>query len=112
MDHGFNAVNTIWRRLSSVCQSVKGQLFSNDAGPYLGSAGGLRAAAAFMTGNGTRVAAVWTRQRAALLAAVLRQAVAPVADPSASVDLARQRLVAHQAARNVLQVTGDVAALL
>lgn len=36
---------------------------------YLGSAGGAWAAAAFMTGSATRVATVWTRQHAGLLAA-------------------------------------------
>lgn len=36
---------------------------------YLGSAGGAWAAGAFMTRSGARVATVWTRQRAGLLAA-------------------------------------------
>ena len=65
-----------------------------------------------MTGNSTRVATVWTRQRAGLLAAAFCQAVGPVADPSAAVHLTRQRFVTRQAARNVLQMTRDVAALL
>ena len=80
--------------------------------PYLGGAGGAWAAAAFMTGSGARVAAVWTRQRAGLLAAAFCQTVAPVADPSAAVHLAGQGFVTRQATGNVLQVTGDVAALL
>lgn len=65
-----------------------------------------------MTGSGARVAAVWTRQHAGLLAAAFRQALASVADPLAAVNLARQRFVARQAAGDVLQVTRDVAALL
>lgn len=65
-----------------------------------------------MTGDRARVAAVWTRQGAGLLAAAFCQAVAPVADPFAAVHLARQQFTARQAARNVLQMTWDVAALL
>lgn len=66
-----------------------------------------------MAGSGARVAAVGTRERAGLLAAAaVRQALAPVAEPLAAVHFTRQRLVAHQAAGDVLQVTRDVAALL
>lgn len=80
---------------------------------YLGSAGGAWAAAALVTAGGAGVAAVWTGQRAGLLAAALgRQTLGPVADPPAAVHLARQRLVARQAAGDVLQVARDVAALL
>lgn len=79
---------------------------------YLGSAGGAWAAAAFMTGSGARVAAVWTRQRAGLPAAALCQAIAPVANPFAAVHFTWQGFITGQAARNVLQMTGDVAALL
>lgn len=64
---------------------------------YLGSAGGAWAAAAFMTGSGARVATVWTRQRAGLLAAASCQALAPVADPSAAVHFTGQRLITCQA---------------
>lgn len=65
-----------------------------------------------MTGSRARVAAVWTRQRARLLAAAFCQALSPVADPSAAVRFAGQHFIACQAARNVLQMTRDVAALL
>lgn len=79
---------------------------------YLGCAGGAWAAAAFMTGSGARVAAVWTRQHAGLLAAAFCQTLASVADPLAAVNFARQRFITRQAAGNVLQMTRDVAALL
>lgn len=79
---------------------------------YLCSAGGARAAAAWMTGSGARVAAVWTRQHTGLLAAAVCQTLAPVADPSAAVVFTWQCFVACQATGNVLQVTRDVAALL
>lgn len=79
---------------------------------YLGGAGGAWAAAAFMTGSGAWVATVCTRQQAGLLAASFCQTLAPVADPSAAVVLTQQRFITHQATRNVLQVTWDVAALL
>lgn len=65
-----------------------------------------------MTGDRARVAAVWTRQGAGLLAAAFCQAVAPVAHPFAAVHFAWQQFIAGQAAGNVLQMTGDVAALL
>lgn len=58
------------------------------------------------------MAAVWTRQRAGLLAAASCQTLAPVADLSAAVHLTWQLFVTRQATRNVLQVTRDVAALL
>lgn len=79
---------------------------------YLGVAGGAWAAAAFMTGSGTRVTAVWTRQHAGLLAAAFCHTLASVADPSAAVHFAWQRFITHQPAGNVLQMTWDVAALL
>lgn len=79
---------------------------------YLGSAGSAWAAAAFMTGSGARVATVWTRQHAGLLAAAFCQALAPVTDPSAAVLFAWQHFIACQATGNVLQMTWDVAALL
>jgi len=79
---------------------------------YLGAAGGAWAAGALVAGGAARVAAVWTRQRAGLQAAAPPQTVAPVADPSAAVHLARQRFVTRQATGDVLQVTRDVAALL
>lgn len=79
---------------------------------YLGSAGGAGAAAAFMAGSGARVAAVWTGQCARLLAAALSQTLVPVADPSTAVEFTRQLFVTCQATRNVLQMTGNVAALL
>lgn len=78
----------------------------------LGAAGGAWAAGALVAGGAARVAAVWTRQRAGLQAAAPPQTVAPVADPSAAVHLARQRFVTRQATGDVLQVTRDVAALL
>lgn len=65
-----------------------------------------------MTGSGARVAAVWTRQRAGLLAAAFCHALGPVADPSAAVHFTRHHFVTHQAAGDILQVTRDVAALL
>lgn len=58
------------------------------------------------------MAAVWTRQRAGLLAAAFWQALSPVADASAAVHFAGQHFIAHQATRNVLEMTRDVAALL
>lgn len=58
------------------------------------------------------MAAVWPRPDARLAAAVLAHAVAAVADPPAAVAPAGQGLAARQAAGDVLQVTGDVAALL
>lgn len=88
------------------------QLFPAVAFLYLGSAGGAWAAAAFMTGDPARVAAVWTRQGAGLLAAAFCQAVAAVANPFAAVHFAWQQFIARQAAGNVLQMTRDVAALL
>lgn len=65
-----------------------------------------------MTGSGARVATVWTRQRAGLLAAASCQTLAPVADAFAAVHFAWQRFITRQATRNVLQMTWDVAALL
>lgn len=65
-----------------------------------------------VAGRRARVAAVGPRLRAGLPAAALAHAVAAVADPPAAVAPARQGLVARQAAGNVLQVAGDVAALL
>lgn len=58
------------------------------------------------------MAAVWARNRAGLLAAALWQALPPVADASAAVHFAGQRFIARQAARDVEEVTSDVAALL
>lgn len=65
-----------------------------------------------MTGSSARVAAVWSRQRAGLLAAAFWQALSPVTDAFAAVRLAGQRFITHQATRNVLEMTRDVAALL
>lgn len=65
-----------------------------------------------MTGSSAWVAAVWTRQRAGLLAAAFWQALSPVTDAFAAVRLAGQRFITHQATRNVLEMTRDVAALL
>ncbi len=78
---------------------------------YLGGAGGVRAAA-FMTGSGAWVAAVWTRRGAGLLAAAFCQTLAPVTDPSAAVLFTRQCFITRQAAGNVLQMARDVASLL
>lgn len=58
------------------------------------------------------MAAVWTGLHAGLLAAAFCQALSPVADPSAAVHLAGQCFITYQAARNVLQMTQDIAALL
>lgn len=58
------------------------------------------------------MAAVGPRPHAGLPAAALPHALGAVADPPASVVATGQGLVARQAAGNVLQVTGDVAALL
>lgn len=58
------------------------------------------------------MAAVGPRPHAGLSAAALSHALGAVADPPAAVVAAGQGLVARQAAGNVLQVTGDVAALL
>lgn len=79
---------------------------------YLGCAVGAWAAAALMTGSGARVAAVWTKQHAGLLAAAFCHTLTPVAQPSAAVHITWQRFITHQAAGNVLQMTWDVAALL
>lgn len=79
---------------------------------YLGSAGGAWAAAAFMTRSGARVATVWTRQHAGLLAATFCYAITPVANPSAAVHFTQQSFITRQATRNVLQMTWDVTAFL
>lgn len=65
-----------------------------------------------MTGNGARVAAVWTRAGAGLLARRLTQTLAAVANATAAVELTGKVFVTRQATRNVLQVARDVAALL
>lgn len=65
-----------------------------------------------VTGSGARVAAVWTRQSAGLLAAGVWQAVSPVADAFAPVHVAGQCFVTCQTTGDVLQMTRDVAALL
>lgn len=79
---------------------------------YLGGAGGFWAAAASVTGGGAGVTAVWARQCAGLQAAAIPQALPPVADPSATMHLARQRFVTNQSTRDVLKVARDVAAFL
>lgn len=79
---------------------------------YLGTAGGAWAVTAMVAGRWARMAAVRTRLYTGLPAAALAHAVAAVADPPAAVASTGQSLVASQAAGNVLQVTGDVAALL
>lgn len=80
--------------------------------PYLGGAGGSWAVRASVTGGRAGVAAVWARQRAGLQAAAVGRALAPVADPSAAMHLARQGSVTNQAAGDVLEVARDVAAFL
>lgn len=80
---------------------------------YLGGTEGSWAVAAFVTGGGAGVTAVWARQRAGLqAAAAVCQALPPVADPSAAMHLTRQRFVTNQTARDVLKVARDVAAFL
>lgn len=87
-------------------------IFTKPKRIYLGGAGGSWAAAAFVTGGGAGVTAVWAGQRAGLQAAAVRQALPPVADASAAMHLARQHFVTNQTARDVLKVAWDVAAFL
>lgn len=65
-----------------------------------------------MTRGAAWVAALWTRQRAGLLAVTVWQTFATVADPSAAVHFTRQCFITGQATGDVLQVAWDVAALL
>lgn len=65
-----------------------------------------------MAGSGAGVATVRPRKHAGLVAGALSQALAPVAEPPAAVTVTRQQLVTSQTAGDVLQVAGDVAALL
>lgn len=88
------------------------RIFTKRKITYLGGAGGSWAVAAFVTEGGAGMTAVWARQRAGLQAAATRQAVPPVADPSAAMHLTRQHFVTDQTTRDVLKVARDVAAFL
>ena len=79
---------------------------------YLGSAGVAWAATALVAGGGAGVAAVGAWQHAGLAAGGFGQTLATVADTATAMQVARQHLVTDQAAGDVLQVAGDVAALL